>query len=360
MSEYAYIGGIDIISTDGRPGNEMTVVLYLAANGTREWKNKMMLKAKRTTAPLSVLEYVVGDEHTFDIWVQWTAPNGKIKAVRPKLVAWEDIKSRRIVGDIMCVDANSQTLKESLVKMIYLDGVPKYLHVDNGKDYTGKAMTGQSRAERKIDFDLDSETVGFSVASGADEITLKDDAIKLADTTITETFLDTTPQEIIRYMLSKSGISSMSLLTDDFPTLKRVGIYRHSALLGIDDVHTAWGINYPSFFRNGTFYWGTAPAQTKIYTFEYGVNIISLSRSSDVWELETLSAPFVRHSQQIKIIHPQITGTFTVLSVIFKTNEDGFVRTTIRFAYRGMTSTMRVMFPARQLRSTAQSINVDS
>lgn len=28
MSEYAYIGGIDIISTDGRPGNEMTVVLY--------------------------------------------------------------------------------------------------------------------------------------------------------------------------------------------------------------------------------------------------------------------------------------------------------------------------------------------
>ena len=29
----------------------------------------------------------IGDEHTFDVWVQYTAPNGKVKAVRPKLVA---------------------------------------------------------------------------------------------------------------------------------------------------------------------------------------------------------------------------------------------------------------------------------
>ena len=40
---------------------------------------------------LKVMEYVVGDEHTFDFWVQWVAPNGKIKAVRPKLVAWMEI-----------------------------------------------------------------------------------------------------------------------------------------------------------------------------------------------------------------------------------------------------------------------------
>ncbi len=65
---------------------------YLAANGTREWKNKKMLKARRDATTLEVMEYVVGDEHTFDIWVQYTAPNGKIKAVRPKLVAWMDIK----------------------------------------------------------------------------------------------------------------------------------------------------------------------------------------------------------------------------------------------------------------------------
>lgn len=76
---------------------------YLAANGSREWKNKKMLKGKRDATSLKVMEYVVGDEHTFDFWVQWVAPNGKVKAVRPKLVAWMDMRSRAIVGDVACV-----------------------------------------------------------------------------------------------------------------------------------------------------------------------------------------------------------------------------------------------------------------
>lgn len=153
-----------------RPGAESA--RYLAANGTREWKNKMMVKARRETASLEVMEYVVGDEHTFDIWVQYTAPNGKIKAVRPKLVAWMDVKTRTIIGDVLCVDANSQTLKESLVKMIYSKpgGVPKILHIDNGKDYTSEGMIGQSRKNRKIDFDFDAETIGFYQSIGIQEV----------------------------------------------------------------------------------------------------------------------------------------------------------------------------------------------
>lgn len=145
---------------------------YLAANGTREWKNKQMLKGKRDATTLEVMEYVVGDEHTFDIWVQYTAPNGKIKAVRPKLVAWLDMRSRCIVGDVLCIDANSQTLKESLVKMIYSNpgGVPKVLHVDNGKDYTAQTMTGQSRKQRNIEFSFDAETVGFYQSIGIQEV----------------------------------------------------------------------------------------------------------------------------------------------------------------------------------------------
>lgn len=145
---------------------------YLAANGSREWKNKKMLKARRDATSLKVMEYVVGDEHTFDIWVQWTAPNGKIKAVRPKLVAWMDMRSRAIIGDVICVNANGDTLKESLVKMLYSHpgGVPRILHIDNGKDYTGQAMTGQSRKKRNIEFAFDAETVGFYQSIGIEEV----------------------------------------------------------------------------------------------------------------------------------------------------------------------------------------------
>ncbi len=118
------------------------------------------------------MEYVVGDEHTFDLWVQWTAPNGKVKAVRPKIVAWMDMKSRAIIGDVACIDANSQTLKESLVKMLYTTpgGVPHILHVDNGKDYTAQTMTGQSRKKRNIEFEFDAETVGFYQSIGIEEV----------------------------------------------------------------------------------------------------------------------------------------------------------------------------------------------
>ncbi|MDR2024051.1 MAG: Mu transposase C-terminal domain-containing protein [Hungatella sp.] len=143
---------------------------YLAANGSREWKNAKMLKGKRDATTLEVMEYVVGDVHTFDIWVQYTAPNGKVKAIRPKLTAWEDMKSRCITGDVMSVNTNSDTLKESLVKMSYskIGGIPKIMHIDNGKDFTSKTLTGQNRKDRHIQFD--SETVGFYQSIGIQEV----------------------------------------------------------------------------------------------------------------------------------------------------------------------------------------------
>lgn len=145
---------------------------YLAANGSREWKNQRMIKGKRDVSALKVLEFVQGDEHTFDCWVQVTYPNGKIAAVRPKLVAWLDTRSRCIMGDVMCINANSQTLKESLVKMLYSSpgGVPKHLHIDNGKDYTAETNLGQSRKERACrELDFDSETRGFYRSIGIEE-----------------------------------------------------------------------------------------------------------------------------------------------------------------------------------------------
>lgn len=143
---------------------------YLAANGVREWKNAKMLKGRRDTSKLQVMEIVVGDEHTFDCWVQWTAPNGKVKAVRPVLVGWQEQRSRSIIGDVICVKPNGQTLKESLVKMLYTVGVPHALLIDNGKDYTSEEMTGQSRKERAIDFDFDPETEGFYQSIGIEDV----------------------------------------------------------------------------------------------------------------------------------------------------------------------------------------------
>ena len=146
---------------------------FLASKGTREYRNKKMVKASRDTSGVKVMQIVMGDEHTFDCWVSYRHPNGKVTAIKPKLVAWIDLRSRSIMGDILCKDANSQILKQSLLKMIYseIGGVPEYLYIDNGKDYTSEAMTGRKRSERSSDdLQFDDAAKGFYKSIG-----IKDD-----------------------------------------------------------------------------------------------------------------------------------------------------------------------------------------
>lgn len=86
-----------------------------------------------------------------------------------------------------------------------------------------------------------------------------------------------------------------------------------------------------TFFSGGVFYWDEKPEQKKVYTFEHGVNILNLRRAGGVWELETVSAPFIKHSHKINLIHPQVSGEVEVSKVVSKTNDSGFIRTYIYF-----------------------------
>ena len=137
-----------------------------------------------------------------------------------------------------------------------------------------------------------------------DEVTLKDEMLLLEETQINNTFLDTTPQEMIAYFLGKAGLSKMKLSSKGYPERKRLPIRQMNVIEAINAVHAAWNIKQPFFFSGGVFYWGEKPEQDKTYIFEYGVNIIALTRSGGSWELETVSAPFVRHSHKISVKHP--------------------------------------------------------
>ena len=160
----------------------------------------------------------------------------------------------------------------------------------------------------------------YNKGGGADEITLKDEMLLLEDTQINNTFLDTTPQEVISYVLAQAGVGK-----------KKLPIRQMPGVQAINAVNAAWGLKERFFFSGGVFYWGEKPEQQKVYTFEYGVNIINLVRLGGVWELETVSAPFVRHSHKINVIHPKISGEQEVIKVVSSTNDDGFIRTRIYF-----------------------------
>ncbi len=165
----------------------------------------------------------------------------------------------------------------------------------------------------------------------ANEVNLKDEMLLLEETVINDTFLNTTPQELIACFLGRAGLSRMKLSARNYPRRRLLPIREQNAVQAIHTVNAAWGLKAPFFFSGGTFYWDEKPEQNEVYTFEYGVNIISLSRAGGMWKLETVSAPFVKHSHKINVIHPQISGEQEVFKVVFTTNDSGFIRTCLYF-----------------------------
>lgn len=165
----------------------------------------------------------------------------------------------------------------------------------------------------------------------ANEINLKDEMLLLDETIINDTFQNTTPQEMISFFLTRAGVSKMKLSTKIYPERKQLPIRKQNVVQAINTVGAAWGIKVPFFFSGGVFYWDEKPEQKKVYTFEHGVNILSLKRAGGVWVLETVSAPFVKHSHKINLIHPQISGEVEVQKVVSTTNDSGFIRTYIYF-----------------------------
>lgn len=171
----------------------------------------------------------------------------------------------------------------------------------------------------------------YNQAQGKNEILAKDEMQRLEEVTISETFLDVTPQEIVRYLLEVAGISNFQISQEVYQPKKVVPVAQKNGIQVLEEIRRLWQIQKRFYFSGGVFYWCTDPEQKQTYLFEYGSNIIRLERSMGSWELETVSMPFIHHSQTIKIIHPAYTGSALVKKVLFKTNDAGFIRTYITF-----------------------------
>lgn len=221
----------------------------LAREGTVGWRNKAMIKGSRDTKNLKVMEILMGDEHTFDCWVTYKNENGTVSPIRPKLVAWIDVRSRMILGDILCKDANSDILKQSLFKVLYHDaiGVPKYIYIDNGKDYTSQPMTGYNRkkrrkekAERRKEYfpKFDDVTKGFYKSIG-----IEDDHEALPYQPWSkgeiERFFSTVCQKFSKWFSSYTGTLTGSKTSDKInKDIKK--LMQEGKLLTIEEFYEKW------------------------------------------------------------------------------------------------------------------------
>ena len=171
----------------------------------------------------------------------------------------------------------------------------------------------------------------YNMAGAKDEILAKDYSIKLAETKVSNTFLDVTPQELVEFGLLKAGIHDYELAEEIYPLKPVVSIIQKSVVDFLKEINSLWKVDIKSYFRLGKFYWGIEPDQEDVYIFEYGSNIISLTRSSGYWVMLTMCVPFIGHSQMIEIDHPYISGEFQIKRSCHFINEDGWLRTKLWF-----------------------------
>lgn len=175
-----------------------------------------------------------------------------------------------------------------------------------------------------------SVTKDIRESSDKCSIQLKDDMLRLERTVITDTYMNVAPQEIISNVCMKAGIQDLSLSTQTYAS-KTISIQSMNGIKVIQYINSLWGLNHKFYMQAGRFYWGVSEKQKEIAVFSYGSNILSLKRIAGAWEMQTVSVPFLKHSTLIRVDHPLVSGDHEISKIIFKVNEQGFVRSLIQF-----------------------------
>jgi len=137
----------------------MTVYLE---QGRKGLEDKAVPSLLRDYSDLECNEYICGDHHQLDIFIH----NGN-RVYRPWITAWQDMKSRAIVGYAVCDIPNSRSIAQALQNSIkYKDkrrhyGVPQNAYIDNGKDYRSYYISGGrwQKKKNRLDYDIMTKTV---------------------------------------------------------------------------------------------------------------------------------------------------------------------------------------------------------
>jgi putative transposase len=132
--------------------------------GATAYANTVLPTPKRDYSSLRSNEWWCADHHQFDCIVNAGTPQNP-RLCRPWLTAWEDLRSRKIVGwHLFAHDPNYTTILLSLRSAALADGLPEVALVDNGKDFDSWVLQGETKKERwrrrKLHIEFDSARHG--------------------------------------------------------------------------------------------------------------------------------------------------------------------------------------------------------
>ncbi|GBQ25046.1 transposase [Gluconacetobacter sacchari DSM 12717] len=103
---------------------------------------KRMFPAQvRDRSSFHAMEAVNADGHKFDVFVAWPE-GGKVKILRPILVAFQDLRSGMILAWRLDISENKEAVRLAFGDMVERWGIPKMCFLDNGRNFASKWLTG--------------------------------------------------------------------------------------------------------------------------------------------------------------------------------------------------------------------------
>jgi transposase InsO family protein len=111
----------------------------LLREGRKACEDNAVPSILRTLDGLQAMEIIESDHHQLDVAV--IDRDGKV--FFPWLTIWFDVRARRPLGWILSSTPNADGINLALYKTIREFGVPREVHIDNGKDYRAKIFRGE-------------------------------------------------------------------------------------------------------------------------------------------------------------------------------------------------------------------------
>ena len=125
--------------------SEATYIAY--RKGKKAFTDLCEPYMERDYTTLDANEWWCSDHHVLDLLCRF--PDGSIG--RPWLTAWQDVRSRKIVGWTVCESPNTDTIMASLRQAVMVWGIPLHVLIDNGKDYRNQHFANmRNQPNRKI------------------------------------------------------------------------------------------------------------------------------------------------------------------------------------------------------------------
>lgn len=158
---------------------------------------------------------------------------------------------------------------------------------------------------------------GYSV-DGTESILVKDDMTRLKDTFIQETFLDCSPDEVLKYIFVQCGITQYQLPQKKYERKTVFSVPRMTALQAMEEIQHYWNLEVFYGFIDGIFYWDCEPDQDEIYELDSS-NILDMEQSGKIWTAGIVPVPWIRIGQLILVTDSAFYGVARVKKCVIKT-----------------------------------------